>query len=86
MSAGWGGARPGAGRKRVRLADLVAERRFDWTNARHRRALKEDVGFVVPDDHPKAQDLATYIEAYRKSPFPSSRTSLARSIQAMVVE
>ena len=84
--SGHGGARPGAGRRRVQLADLVAEKRFDWRNPRHRRALKEDVGFVVPEDHPKAQALATYIDAYRRSPFPSSRTSLARSIQAMVLK
>jgi hypothetical protein len=40
--SGWGGVRAGAGRRRVTLAELVAERRFSAGNHRHRRALVED--------------------------------------------
>lgn len=42
MASGHGGARPGSGRPRVTLLELVRERRFDWRNSGHRRALLED--------------------------------------------
>jgi hypothetical protein len=41
-----GGARPGAGRPRLTLAELVRSRSFDWQSRRHRRLLLED---EVPD-------------------------------------
>lgn len=39
---GHGGARSGAGRPRLTLAQLVKARRFDAHNPRHRRALLDD--------------------------------------------
>jgi hypothetical protein len=58
---GRGGARPGAGRPRLRLAQLVAERRFDWRSPRHRRALLED---ELPEMPATMVELA---EAYRRT-------------------
>jgi hypothetical protein len=42
MSDGWGGARPGAGRPRRTLADIIAKGEFDWRNQRHRRLLNDE--------------------------------------------
>ncbi len=48
------------GARRLKLAHLVAERRFDWRSPRHRRALLED---ELPEDLPS--ELRTLAEAYR---------------------
>src|SRR5215213_3831653 len=57
VTGGRGGARAGAGRPRVTLAELVAERRFDWRNRRHRRALLE--GDLNGLEHPEAERLVS---------------------------
>jgi len=63
----WGGARRGAGRRPLRLADLVAERRFDPRSAAHRRALIEDDElwlFLAGDE--RSRDLLAIQAAYRR--------------------
>lgn len=45
-----GGARTGAGRKQLTWAQLLAERRFDWRNARHRQLLE---AVDLPADAPE---------------------------------
>lgn len=57
---GHGGARAGAGRKRLTWAELLAERRFDWRNGRHRRLLEEE---DLPADAP--EKLRELQERYR---------------------
>jgi hypothetical protein len=37
-----GGARQGAGRKRVTLAELIDSGRWDWRNPTHRRRLEDE--------------------------------------------
>jgi len=47
------------------LAELVAERRFDWRNRRHRRALLEsDLDSI---EHPEAERLVWLAERYRET-------------------
>ena len=65
MASGWGGARPGAGRPRTKLAVLVAEFRFDYKRASHRRALLEDELELAVDD-PRAEELTLLLAAYRR--------------------
>ncbi len=65
MSSGWGGARPGAGRPRTKLAVLVAEHRFDYKRASHRRALLEDELELAAGDL-RAEELARFQAAYRR--------------------
>ena len=79
---GRGGARSGAGRPRLRLAQLVERRRFDAFNPRHRRALLEDelpAGMV-----PELRELA---EAYRReagSHGPAAASWIAQQFAALV--
>src|SRR5829696_9220596 len=63
VTGGRGGARAGAGRPRVTLVELVAERRFDWRNRRHRRALLESN--LDGLEHPEAERLVSLAERYR---------------------
>ncbi len=65
MGSGWGGARPGAGRPRTKLAVLVAARRFDYKRQSHRRALLEDELELAVDDS-RAEELARLQAAYRR--------------------
>ena len=79
---GRGGARPGAGRPRLRLAQLVERRRFDPFNPRHRRALLED---ELPEG--MVPEVASLAEAYRReagSHGPAAASWLAQQFAAVV--
>ncbi len=65
VGSGWGGARPGAGRPRTKLAVLVAEHRFDYMRQSHRRALLEDE-FELAGGDPRAEELARFQAVYRR--------------------
>ncbi len=90
--SGRGGARAGAGRPRVSLDELVRERRFDWRNRRHRRALLEDelspallAGLELDSWHPAG--TARLIEAYRSAQvcgLRSSASGLAQTFERIV--
>ncbi len=78
MSAsGQSGRRAGAGRPRVKLDELVVERRFDARNARHRRALLEDA-LTLPATSARLRFLRAQAEAYRGAVDRGSRASLAQ--------
>ena len=49
MTAGWGGARPGSGRRRVELLRLVESASFDRRRVAHRRELCEGDLSGLPD-------------------------------------
>jgi hypothetical protein len=68
-----GGKREGAGRPRLRLADIVAQGRFDPGSHRHRDLLEGD-------DLPAGVDaeLRGCQDAFRRAPSASSRLFLAR--------
>ena len=69
------------GRRKVTLRDLVLERRFDRTNQRHRRALREDE-LQLPADDPRGKQLAELAAAYRAAGEDRSLSaSLARSFE-----
>lgn len=59
-SSGWGGARPGAGRPRKTLAQLVLDRTFRANRADHRVRLLEDTSLLelrVEADDPNFEAL-----------------------------
>jgi hypothetical protein len=76
-------ARP-AGRPAVELADLVRERRFTATNARHRRAmLTGEIG--LPPEDPRAAVLEALLAVYRRDPGDlTSAPWIARRFEEMV--
>ena len=79
MAGGRGGARPGAGRPRLRLVELVERRRFHPFNPRHRRALLED---DLPDSlTPLQRQLA---EAYRHGAGAPAASWVARRFAVAV--
>jgi hypothetical protein len=65
------------GRPRVRLEDLVRERRFNAKSPRHRRALADGDLDALSDEH-----LVVLAIAYRHALGRAERASLARSFQA----
>jgi hypothetical protein len=62
----------------------VLERRFDWRNKRHRRALDEDE-LELPGDDPRFEDLARVQPAYRRA-FRSEAAFLARRFGDVIDE
>jgi hypothetical protein len=75
---GHGGRRVGAGRPPLRLADLLAEGRFDAGSGRHRRLLDVD---ELPDG--ADPELARLQSAYRLAPGASAALNLARRFAAL---
>jgi hypothetical protein len=90
---GRGGARPGGGRPRLRLAQVVERRRFDWRLPTHRRALLEDeltdelLAELAARGDMTVDGVRTLVEGYRRqaSWSPSSASWLAQRF-ARVVE
>jgi hypothetical protein len=83
-----GGARPGAGRPRVTLVELVQERRFDWRSKRHRALLAGDVPDWV-QARLEAAGRGQLLEAYRVATQMGDRTRapwLAQSFEQLVRE
>jgi hypothetical protein len=74
-----GGAREGAGRPRLRLADLVREGRFDTGSPRHRDLLEAD---ELPAG--VNAELVRIQAAYRRAPNLAARLFLARSFQRLL--
>jgi hypothetical protein len=57
------------GRRRLTLEDLVAERRFDESNFRHRRALDESGPLADPELEEQRQSVAWHRRpGHRRAP------------------
>ena len=78
---GHGGARPGAGRPRLTLAQLVEERRFDSRLPRHREALLRD---ELPAD--LAPELRKLAEGYRREGGGAAAAWIAQRFAAGVTD
>jgi len=77
MAGSHGGARAGAGRKRLTLERLVLEERFDPTNVRHRWLLEHE-------DLPEGHRLVGVQRSYRWSMNRNDRAFIARRFADLV--
>jgi len=87
VTGGWGGARMGAGRPRVRLIDLVRSRTFDARSKRHRRLLRDDreLRLFLAGGDERSRELLAVQAAYRRSEGEDS-FFLANSFAELVKE
>ena len=82
-----GGARPGAGRPRRRLGELVRAGTFVWNRPLHRRLLLEDDDLGIPEGDPWFPQLWDLQQAYRLQHPAADRgtlSALAQSFEATV--
>jgi hypothetical protein len=77
-----GGARPGAGRKKLTLQGLVDCRSFKWSNQRHRKLLLEDS--LPLTNHPAGEELTRIAELYRRNPHRPDGHFWAQRFEAVV--
>jgi hypothetical protein len=86
-ASGHGGARRGAGRPRVGLAELVRAGSFRATDSRHRRLLQEHDGSpLLPAGDPRAVELADLVGLYQSTSGLSYRSGFARRIEQLARE